>query len=248
MREPRFLALAGVKGGAGKTSVAVNVAACWASPRRRVLLADLDPAAAATAHLLEEPPAATVADALEGAPLARCIVETAVRGLDLLPGDPRLTAQDRRRERFPVDLARVMGGVPAGVDAVILDLPPGAGVIVRGALAVLPARIVAPVSIGGLDLLGFADLLRLLEDLREQNPALELAGIVPNRLSRTRLAEEILEALRAEHGGKVLPGIRQSVAVAEAALERKPLILARPRAPATEDFRALTRSLVAVVA
>jgi cellulose biosynthesis protein BcsQ len=70
---------------------------------------------------------------------------------------------------------------------------------------------------------------------------------VPNRLSRTRLAEQIVGALRAEHGRKVLPGIRQSVSVAEAALERRPLILTHPRAPVTDDFRALARALASSV-
>jgi len=244
MAEPRILAVTSTKGGAGKTSCAVNAAACLAGPRRRVLLIDLDPAAAATYHLQDRPPEATAADALEGAPVASCTVATEAPGLELLPGDARLTTWDRRPERLPVALARLAERIPAGYAAVFVDLPPGAGVLVRGALAVLPARILAPVSIGGLDLLGLADLLRLVDELREQNPALELAGIIPNRIPpRARIGAEILEALQAAHGRRVLPGIRQSVTVAEAALARRPLVLYAPRAPVTGDFQRLTKRL-----
>ena len=78
MAEPRILAVTSTKGGAGKTSCAVNAAACLAGPRRRVLLIDLDPAAAATYHLQDRPPEATAADALEGAPVASCTVATEI--------------------------------------------------------------------------------------------------------------------------------------------------------------------------
>ena len=128
-REPVFLALAHLKGGTGATSCAVNLAAGLALHRRRVLLLDLDPVAAATFHLTESPPERGIAEALEGRPVADLVRETFVPGLSLLPGSSRLNGWDRKPERFRLDLSRALAGIPAGLDFVLLDLPPSAGAI-----------------------------------------------------------------------------------------------------------------------
>lgn len=242
-----FLAVAHLKGGTGATTVAVNLAAGLALARRRVVLVDLDPIAAATFHLGRELPERTLADCLERRePLASVMLATEVPGLMLVPAGRALAAWDRKPERFPVDLARVLDELPATTEAVVLDLPPSENAIVRGALAVLPGgRVLAPVQTRALDLVGFADLVQLLEEMREQNPALHLAGVVPMRLDRRALSAEVLEALEREHGERVLPGIRESAAVARAPLRHLPVQLTAPKAPATEDFTALTRAVSA---
>lgn len=246
--KPRYLAVAHLKGGSGATTVAVNLAAALATRRHRVLLVDLDPIAASTFHLTSEAPALTLADALEGrAELARAIAQTALERLTLVPASSHLAAWDRKPERFAVDLNRVLAAVPAGIEFVMLDLPPSAGAIVRGTLAVLPGgEVLAPVQTRALDLVGFSDLVRLIDELHEQNAALHLAGIVPVRVNRGALSRDVLEALRHEHGPRVLPGIRESAAVARAPLKHLPLALAAPHAPALEDFAALARAVLAL--
>lgn len=243
--QPRFLAVAHLKGGSGATTVAVNLAAGLAA-RRRVLLVDLDPIAAATFHLSAEAHGFSIADALDGrAELARVLSPTPLERLTLAPASPQLAAWDRKPERFPMELARVLATVPAGIEFVVLDLPPSAGAIVRGTLAVLPGgEVLAPVQTRALDLVGFSDLVRLLDELREQNAALHLAGIVPTRVNRGALSRDVLEALTHQHGRRVLPGIRESAAVARAPMRRAPLAVAAPHAPALEDFAALTRAVL----
>lgn len=245
-REPQFLAATHLKGGSGATSVAVNVAAGLALRRHPTLLLDLDPVAAATFHLVAEPAERTLADVLEGrAHLTEVMRETAVKGLLLAPGSPRLASWDRKPQQLPVDLHRTLTQVPDGIEIVLLDLPPSAGAIVRGTLAVLPGgAVLAPVQARGLDLVGFSDLLGLLEEIQEQNPDLYLAGVVPVRTNRTRLSTEVVEALKAEHGRLVLPSIRDATAVARAPLEHRPIQLSAPRSPAAEDFAALTGALL----
>lgn len=245
---PRFLAVAHLKGGSGATTVAVNLAAGLALKRRSVVLLDLDPIAAATFHLAAEFPARGIAECLEGrARLSEVLTETAVPGLLLAGASQALTAWDRKPERFPVDLARVFAEMPAGVQDVVLDLPPSAGAIVRGALAVLPAGgVLAAVQTRALDLVGFADLVRLVESLREQNPALDLVGVVPVRTNRTALSGEVVDALRQGHGRRVLPGIRDSTAAARAPLSHRPLQLTAPRSPVAQDFAALVRAVLAL--
>jgi len=256
---PKLLAVAHLKGGTGASSVAIGLAAGLAlrSPKARksqgtedprILLLDLDPVAAATFALLEEPEG-WLADALEGRTrLDRALSPTAVPGLVVGAADQRLSAWDRKPERFPVALSRLLETIPDTVETVLLDLPPSAGSIVRGTLAVLPGgRVLAPVQTRPLDLVGFADLVELLEELQEQNDELRLAGIIPTRVARTKLSEDVLEALRQEHGAKLLPGIREAVAVARSPLKRKPVQLTNPRSGAAEDFDALTRAVLTKV-
>jgi chromosome partitioning protein len=226
--------------------VAVNLGAGLALRRKGVVLLDLDPIGAATFHLVAEAPRRVLADYLEGdAALGDVLAPTAVPGLRIVAASRSLLAWDRRPEKLSAALDRLYREVPAGVDYVLLDLPPTAGAIVRGALAVLPrGGVLAPVQARALDLVGFSDLVQLIEELREQNRALELVGIVPMRLNRTALSGEVVEALVNTHGKKVLPGIRDAAAVARAPLEHKPVQLTAPRSPAAEDFAALTRAVL----
>lgn len=248
MAQTRFLAFAHLKGGSGATSTAVNLGAALALRGRPVLILDLDPIAAATFHLLADTPGLTLSDVLDGrAALSEVIAETAVPGLTVAPASQGLTAWDRKPERFPVELvARVLGRLPEGLAYVFADLPPSAGAIVRGALAVLPgAGVIAAVQTRALDLVGFSDLVRLVEEMQgERAPGLTLAGIVPVRLNRTALSADVLDALKRQHGRTVLPGIPDSAAVARAPLAHKPVLLTAPKSPASEAFNDLARAIV----
>jgi len=244
-----FLAVSHLKGGSGASTVAVNLAAGLALEGRRVALIDFDPVGASTFHVTEQVPPLDIAVALEGrAHLPEVLAETAVPGLFIGAASPALVSWDRRPERFPVDLARVFSEVPEEIDAVVLDTPPSYGAIVRGTLAVLPGGVVlAPVQTRALDLVGFADLVQLIDELREQNPELRLAGVVPVRVNRTALSAEVLAALEQQYGERLLPGIRDSTVVARAPLAHKPLQLTSPRSKAAEDFAALTEAVSRLV-
>jgi len=244
--KPRVLALAHLKGGTGATTVAVNLAAGLALKRRRVVLVDLDPVAAATYHLARAVDGLTVADVLDNrATLADVLTATALPRLTVAPAAMALMAWDKRPERCPLELARLLGQVPAGVDVVLLDLPPSTGALVRGALVTLPGgEVLCPVQTRALDLVGFAELVRLVTELAEQNPALHLAGVVPVRTNKGALSRDVLAALKAQHGRLVLPAIRESAAVAKAPLKHLPLALAAPHAPALADFEALTNAVL----
>lgn len=243
---PRFLAVAHMKGGSGASTLAVNLGAGLALRRKGVVLVDLDPIGAASYHLMAEPPPRVLADYLEGdAQLGDVLAPTAVPGLRIIAASRALLAWDRRPEKLSAALDRLYREIPEGADYVLLDLPPTAGAIVRGALAVLPrGGVIAPVQARALDLVGFSDLVQLIEELREQNRALDLVGIVPMRLNRTALSSEVVDALVTTHGRKVLPGIREAAAVARAPLEHRPVQLTAPRSPAAEDFAALTRAVL----
>lgn len=245
---PSFYAVLHVKGGSGASSLCAAIGAGLALAKRRTLLLDLDPTAALTEHLTGDREGATLADVLE----SRVRLEAAIReveppGLLLARGDPRLSLQDRRPERFPSMLARAFEQIPAGVEFVLLDLPPAPqGAIVRGALAVLPGgRILAPVQVRPLDIMGgFNDLVRLIEEARESNPELHLAGVIPNRVNRSAASRLAFEALLAGQGTRVLPAIREAAAIASAPLKRQAVQVAYPNAPVNEDLRTLVKALL----
>ena len=248
-RGPLFLAVGGLKGGCGKTCVAVNLSAGLALRGRAVVLLDCDPLAAATFHLRADPPTSTLAEALDGrAALGRVLADTSVPGLRLAAASQALVAWDRRPERAALELARVLSETPDGTDTVLLDLPPSAGALTRGALAVLPGgRVLAPTQPFPLDLVGLADLLALLEEMRDQNAELHLCGVVPVRTNRSALSGEVLEALRREHGERLLPALRDSVRAARAPLRHEPVQVSFPRSSAAADVAALTQAVLDLV-
>jgi chromosome partitioning protein len=243
----RYLVIANAKGGVGKSSVTVGLAAALAQHGRRVLVFDMDPTGSSTFHLAAEPPARGLADVLEGrAPLSDVIVDTEMPRLRLVPASAELEAWDRRPDRLPVALDRMFGQVPADVDVALLDLPPAA-LVIRAVLATVPAGgVLAVCRSRALDLVGLGHLFRLLDMIREQrgNGLPELVGVVPSATNRTRLSGDVEDELRREHGKSLLPSIRESAAVARAPLARKPLLLSEPDAPVLGDFEALALALI----
>jgi chromosome partitioning protein len=233
-----------LKGGVGSTSALVNLAAALALKGDRVLLVDCDPVPSATFSLYGSTPECTLVDVLDGrCVLADVLLPTCVPRLQLVPGGFGLSAWDRKPGVFPVRLAHALAGVPGDVRVVLLDLPPSAGGIVRGALRVLPGgRVLGVIGLRVLDLYGLRELLALVTKEREFNPDLHLAAVLPTRWNRTRLCSEVLDALRAAHGDVLLSATREAVAVARAPLLHRPVVVDLPGSAVAADFRRLARA------
>jgi cellulose biosynthesis protein BcsQ len=223
----RYLAAFRVKGGSGTTTLTANLAGGCAKRRLRVLAVDLDPAGALTWHLAATVPPQGVADVLAGrTPLAGAVARTEVHGLDLLAGSERLTEWDHRPQVARAALAALIEQAhELPHDLVIFDTAPTRGALLAGLLDVLPATdsaLLLPVRCRALDLAGFAQAFALLHD---GGPP--LLGIVPT-IRRDALSRDVLLALHEAHRGRVLPDVREAVAVARAPLKHLPVQYAAP--------------------
>jgi chromosome partitioning protein len=251
----RVLAIANDKGGTGKTTTAVNLAALLAERGQRVLLVDFDPQANATRWLgvLDAEASQAPFHVLEGSvPIVDAIVPSIEPGLDVLPASPYLAVAARSLASEPGAerlLATALDELPPGrFDLVVLDCPPSPGFLTQNAFAAA-TELVIPVEARFLAAEALARMTTTIAKVQKRlNPALRLAAIAVCRLDRrTRHAMEIAERIRGFAGG-VLPevpvvAIRENVRLSEAAAARLPIHRFAPSSSGAEDYRELARVL-----
>ena len=245
----RVYAVANQKGGVGKTTTAVNLAACLAEAGERALVIDLDPQANATSGLGERANGTSSYDLLDGAPLEELAKPTRFRNLWLVPSKPELAgaavelARRQDGERF---LAEALGGGSDAYSFVFLDCPPSLGPLTVNALAAAD-RVLVPVQAEYYALEGLSQLLRSVDIIKARlNPRLELVGVLLTMVDgRTRLSAEVDAELRRHLGELVFKtAVPRSVRLAEAPSHGLPAIAYDRRSAGSEAYWKVAMELV----
>jgi chromosome partitioning protein len=245
-------AIANQKGGVGKTTTAVNVAACIAEAGYATLLADIDPQANATVGLgLPKDREPSVYDVLLGDATAQdALVSNGIANLAVLPSHPDLAAANVELPREPgseTRLREALAPVRDDFAYTLLDCPPSLGPLTVNAL-VAADRVIVPVQTEYFALEGLAGLLDTLALIqRELNPHLAVAGmLLTMHDGRTRLARDVEREVREHFPSLVFQTvIPRNVRIGEAPSFGRPVIHHDPHSSGAEAYFELAKEVAA---
>ena len=248
----RVIVIANQKGGVGKTTTAINLAACMAAAGRRSLLIDLDPQGNATSGLgigknaLEHTVYDVIVDQL---PLAEVVLPTLMDDLKLAPANKELVGAEIELVGVPQREFRLRQQVDACKDEyeyVFIDCPPSLSLLTLNGL-VAADSIIITLQCEYYALEGLSELLHTIVLVRDNlSPRLRLFGVLLTMFQHTNLSNQVVADVRQHLGQKVFDTIiPRNVTLSEAPSYGKPVILYDLKSPGAQAYLALAREVIA---
>ena len=245
-----IITIANQKGGVGKTTTAVNLAASLASAERRTLLIDIDPqgnAGSALGVRRDDSEKSIYEVLLDDLPLVDAVRKTELKFLDLVPASRHLVGAEL--ELGGVDgrelrLKRAVDPIASAYEYVIIDCPPSLGLLTLNGL-VAAQGVVIPLQCEYYALEGLADVLKTIELVKASaNPGLRVDGIVLTMFSANNLANQVAEEIRRTFTDQVFRTvIPRNVRLSEAPSHGKPILLYDVASRGCQSYLELAREV-----
>jgi chromosome partitioning protein len=248
----RIIAMCNQKGGVGKTTTTINLAAALADYGRKILVVDFDPQGALSVNLASDyQDAPTIFNLMMDTSMDPhlAIQKTEIANLDIIPANIDLSAAEMNlvtemgRERV---LDGILHKVKDEYDVIFIDCQPSLGLLTVNALTAAHGVLI-PMATEFFALRGVALLIQTIEKVKARtNPTLQLDGLIPTMHdNRTLHSREVLERLQEAFPGMVFQtAIGRTVKFPDATVARKPITTFAPTSDAAEAYRRVARELV----
>ncbi len=246
----RIFTIANQKGGVGKTTTAVNLAASLSAAEQRTLLVDLDPQGSAGSSLgmrRDEEGASVYEVLLDGRPMREVVRKTELKFLDLVPASRHLVGAELElgsAERREYRLRDALADIAGEYRYVFVDCPPSLGLLTLNGL-VAAQGVIVPLQCEYFALEGLADILRTIELVRAgANPGLAVDGILLTMFGQNNLAAQVVDEIRRHFAGQVFETvIPRNVRLSEAPSHGKPILLYDVGSKGCQSYLELAREV-----
>lgn len=247
----KIVAIANQKGGVGKTTTAINIAAYLAHYGYKTLLIDMDPQSNATSGFGIPPADITISAyslIIYSEDPNKAIIKTPYENLNLIPSTKQLSGAEvelvtvfKREYRLKEALQKL----DENYDFIIIDCPPSLGLLTVNALAAVK-DIIIPIQCGYFALEGVAQLLNIIDLVkRSLNVKLEVEGVVMTMYSRSKLADSVIVEIKNHFGNKLYTSIiPRNVRLDESASHGKPIIEFEPGAKGAKAYDELAKEII----